>query len=174
MLHTVAPRYVYCKHQATFRSSTMLAMKTIDEIRYENLQSLIQDTGGGDLTKALEKTKSWHLAESTNKLSRQTIDQILKRRKTQKGATKGVGDELARKIEEEFRLERGWMDNPANGTTQAAAPPGALDADMVISLLDAFRRLDEHDKGLVLDFARGAAQGEDLGGIVDQLQIRTR
>lgn len=111
MLHTVAPSFDDCKHYATDKSSKMLRMKTIAEIRYDNLLTLVNTMGGGDLTEMLKKSKSWHLESSENKLSRPTIDQILKRRTTANGVVKNVGDDLARKIEDELRLETGWMDN---------------------------------------------------------------
>lgn len=110
MLQSVAPRYVDCKHQATLKSSKMLSMKTTDEIRYENLQKLVDEAG--DLTKLVDK--------AGGKLSRPTLDQILKKRTTAAGVVKNVGDDLARKIEEALRLERGWMDNEHGAPAQVA------------------------------------------------------
>lgn len=108
MLQSVAPRYVDCKHQTTLKSSKMLRMKTTDEIRYDNLVKLVEDAGG--LSSLVEK--------SNGRLSRPTLDQILKRRTTAAGVIKNVGDDLARKIEEVLRLERGWMDNEHTKATK--------------------------------------------------------
>lgn len=86
-------------------------MKTTAEIRYENLCSIIEKWGDGNLTKALEKTKSWQLHASESKLSRKTLDQLWKKTPTALGTPRGIGDDLARKLESEFGLERGWLDH---------------------------------------------------------------
>lgn len=77
-------------------------MKTSAEIRYDNLALLVSDAGG----------LSGLVAKSSMRLNRATLYQILERKQTAGGAEKGIGDELARKIEHCLRLERGWMDWP--------------------------------------------------------------
>lgn len=124
MLRSVASRFVYHKHQATSKASKMLCMKTTDEIRYENLQRLVAEAG--DLSTLVDRAKG--------KLSRPTLYQILERKTTAAGVEKNVGDDLARKIEDALRLERGWMDNDHTQPVAAALPsfsPEEL-ADMVM------------------------------------------
>lgn len=87
-------------------------MKTIDEIRYGNLDSLIKAAAGpgGDIGKGLSKL----VAEAEGrgkKLSRPTLYQIHTRKETAAGTVKNIGDELARNIEDALKLEEGWMDN---------------------------------------------------------------
>lgn len=116
-------------------------MKTISEIRYENLQKLVEELGGGDLTKMLEKSKSWHLEESENKLSRATLYQILEKKLTNSGAVRNVGDELARKIESELRMETGWMDNIHVGTTANGGI--SFDPSYIATIVQTFFQTDE-------------------------------
>lgn len=142
MLHTVAPSYDQCKHKATIKNSKMLHMKTIDEIRYDNLQRLVRDAGG--LSELVEK--------SGGKLNRPTLDQILKRRKTAAGVDKGVGDELARKIEATLRLERGWMDYSRDEQLSSNEVP--LKPDGLIELITLFWQASDEGRGMILDSAR--------------------
>ncbi|HEV2612514.1 MAG TPA: hypothetical protein VGU61_19790 [Noviherbaspirillum sp.] len=97
-------------------------MKTVQEIRYDNLVALVKNAAGdsGDQGKGLSKIVA-AVQERGKKLSRPTLYQILSRRTTNAGAIRNVGDDLARDIEEGLKLERGWMDNdhdarpPASG-----------------------------------------------------------
>lgn len=146
MLHMVAPRYVDCKHQATNKGSRMLAMKTCDEIRYENLKRLVDEAGG--LSRLVEK--------SNGKLSRPTLYQILERITTAAGTVKNVGDDLARKIEEALKLERGWMDNQENA--QAAMPSKALLPNELIELISLYGQCDQDGRKAILAAAQGAAE----------------
>lgn len=76
-------------------------MKTIEEIRKENLARLIQSTTDGNITKF-----------STNiDKSHSQISQIINASTTETGKPKGMGSNLAREIEKKLRLERGWMDH---------------------------------------------------------------
>jgi hypothetical protein len=167
MLRSVASCYVEHKHQATEKNSKMLRMKTIAEIRYDNLQKLVEELGGGDLTKMLEKSKSWSLEESENKLSRATLYQILERKLTNNGAVRNVGDELARKIESELRLENGWMDNIHTGKNET--PGMSFDPSYVATMVLTFFQTDELGrKGIVS--AVEAARTRGLSSTADQLK----
>lgn len=128
MLHSVAPRFVYYKHQATNLNSRMLRMKTIAEIRFDNLQKLLADLGNGDLTTMLVKSKNWLSDDHKVKLNRANLYQILTKRETAAGATRGIGDDLARKIEYEFDLETGWLDNIHGADLVPALPDVEPDA----------------------------------------------
>jgi hypothetical protein len=136
MLHSVAPRFVDYKHQAPEKSSRMLRMKTVQEIRYENLERLVMKAAGegGDLGRGLSKLVDL-AAERGKDLSRPTLYQILTKKKTSGGATRNVGDDLAREIEDALRLERGWMDNEheTQGTSMAA-PAIATDLAELIAV----------------------------------------
>lgn len=68
-------------------------MKTIEEIRRDNLLKLIEDSGVG-ITKFSE-----HLGRSQSQIS------------NLKNSVREIGSELAREIERALNLERGWMDN---------------------------------------------------------------
>lgn len=142
MLHNVAPSYVYCKHQATNKSSRMLAMKTIDEIRYSNLEKLVMDAAapGNDIGKGLS-----NLVKSANarnkKLSREMLYQILTRRETASGTVRNVGDALARGIEDALRLEHGWMDN--DHSQVQAIPALAIDANTIANIVAVYCQSDE-------------------------------
>lgn len=99
----------------------MLRMKTVAEIRYENLANLVQSLSDGDLTAFVEKGKNWrNMGAKEKKNKRSNLDQVLKRRTTMGGSTRNVGDELAREIEKEFGIEIGWLDNIHTALHQAA------------------------------------------------------
>ncbi len=87
-------------------------MKIIDEIRYENLMSLVLKAAGpaGDMGKGLTRLVE-EAASNGKNLSRPTLYQILTKRETSAGSIRQVGSELARDIEEALRLHRGYMDN---------------------------------------------------------------
>lgn len=146
MLHTVAPRFDNCKHQATNKSSKMLRMKTIDKIRYDNLQKLVSDAGG--LSALVEKAK-----KNNKKLSRPTLDQILKKRQTANESTKNVGDELARKIEDALKLDTGWLDNPREMVVVSSKPSG-INAGVLSELIVLIDKMDEGMQQLLLGSAR--------------------
>lgn len=166
MLQSVAPRYVYCKHQATVKCSKMLRMKTTDEIRYENLQRLVDDAG--DLSRLVEK--------SGGKLNRPTLDQILKRRTTAAGVIKNVGNDLARSIEEALRLERGWMDN--DHTPEAAQPEEVISPAELAELVMAFCQTDEMGrKGIRVAIAEAKSRTpatSDQGELRPVLHFRSK
>lgn len=135
----------------------MLDMRTVKEIRYENLLKLVSEFGGGDLTAALATTKSWHLADSENKLSRATLDQILKKVKTANDTVRGVGDSLARKIESEFRLTGGWMDvDHQESTPAAASATNAIPPEQLIELIALFGEASQKGRELIMSSARNA------------------
>jgi hypothetical protein len=156
MLHTVAPRFVYCKHQASKEKSTMLRMKTINEIRYTNLERLVADAGG--LTELVEK--------SNGKLSRPTLDQILKKRTTARGTVKNVGDDLARDIEKCLRLQAGWMDNVHGGQAEALViPPEFVNAPQLAKLVIQFAQATDHGRMQILRAADLAEKAFIIGDV---------
>lgn len=150
MLLSVAPSYVDYKHQATSKSSRMLGMKTCDEIRYENLERLVEEAGG--LSRLIEK--------SNGKLNRPTLYQILERVTTAAGTPKNIGDDLARKIEEALKLERGWMDNQENA--QLGQSNAVLMPKEVIELLTLYSQCNPAGRKLILSAAESAAESFNL------------
>lgn len=158
MLHKVAQSYIDCKHQATNKNSRMLGMKTCDEIRYENLKRLVDEAGS--LSRLVEK--------SNGKLSRPTLYQILERVTTAAGTPKNVGDDLARKIEDALRLERGWMDNPENA--EPARPSVAMMPNEILELISLYSRCDQDGRKAILSAAKGAAEITSIPAPNDQFK----
>lgn len=86
---TLATRYV------------MACMKTIGEIRRDNLEILLLQFGSlANLNEKLE------LARTDS-----TLSQIRNRSTSSRGKPRAMGDDLARKIEAALDLDPGWMDN---------------------------------------------------------------
>lgn len=75
-------------------------MKTIDEIRLENLAALIAEKGTQEAVAEAGCTSSVYLSQIKNR----TPD-----KKT--GKLRQMGDDMARKLEQGCGKERGWMDN---------------------------------------------------------------
>lgn len=75
-------------------------MKTVDEIRLENLLLLIDEKGTQEAVAEAGGTSSVYLSQIKNR----TPD-----KKT--GKLRQMGDDMARKLEEGCKKERGWMDN---------------------------------------------------------------
>ena len=81
-------------------------MKTIAEIRLENLEALIAELGTQDKVAELGGTSSVYLSQIKN----QSAD-------TKTGKLRQMGDDMARKLELGCGKVRGWMDNVHNTTT---------------------------------------------------------
>lgn len=75
-------------------------MKTVSEIRLDNLELLIADLGTQERVAEAGGTSSVYLSQIKNR----TPD-----KKT--GKPRQMGDDMARKLEEGCKKERGWMDN---------------------------------------------------------------
>ena len=75
-------------------------MKTIAEIRLENLDLLIGEFGSQEKVAELGDTSSVYLSQIRN----QTPD-------AKTGKPRQMGDPMARKLEEGCKKERGWMDH---------------------------------------------------------------
>jgi hypothetical protein len=84
----------------------------IHEIRLRNLRSLIQEHASGNLAQFVEVTLGG--LTSYKGLQRVTGPQ----------AGRNLGSMLARKIEAQLQLERGWMDQDRSGTVQTGTVPG--------------------------------------------------
>ena len=75
-------------------------MKTVSEIRLDNLELLIVELGTQEKVADAGGTSSVYLSQIKNR----TPD-----KKT--GKPRQMGDDMARKLEEGCKKERGWMDN---------------------------------------------------------------
>ena len=87
-------------------------MKTVDEIRLENLLALIEEMGTQEAVAEAGGTSSVYLSQIKNR----TPD-----KKT--GKLRQMGDDMARKLEEGCKKERGWMDNTHAGAVAYADAP---------------------------------------------------
>ncbi len=144
MLLIVASSYFYCKHRATLGNSTMLGMKTCDEVRLENLRRLVEEAQG----------LSNLIAKANGKLSRPVLYQILSGVKTAAGTPKNIGDDLARKIEKELRLERGWMDHEKE--FQDFLPQGYIMPAELIRLITLYSQADRDGRDHILGVLQAA------------------
>lgn len=92
-------------------------MKTIAEIRLDNLDLLIAEHGTQDRVAELGGTSSVYLSQVKNK----SPD-----KKT--GKLRQMGDDMARKLELGCGKEVGWMDNihPQTEPTESASATGAI------------------------------------------------
>jgi hypothetical protein len=75
-------------------------MKTIEEIRHENLMALIDEAGGIN-----------HFAARVKKSHSQVSQLVNKSPESKTGKPKSVGSKQAREIEREFGKETGWLDH---------------------------------------------------------------
>ncbi len=97
-------------------------MKTIAEIRLDNLRLLISDFGTQDRVAELAGTSPVYLSQILNGAA-----------DSKTGKVRQIGDPLARKLEEGCGKETGWMDNihlPPSYLTQKKAAALALMENM--------------------------------------------
>jgi hypothetical protein len=105
------------------------AMKTINEIRLQNLEQLIVQFAGGSATRFAEL-----VGTSTVYLS-----QMRRGTPTASGENRSVGDKMARQIESALKLEIGSIDHESCGTN-----------NLEQQLLQLFRALSQDDQDKVL------------------------
>jgi phage repressor protein C with HTH and peptisase S24 domain len=96
-------------------------MATSKELRLENLRALVAEFKTADAVAKLADTNAMYLS------------QILNGAKSSAGNARGVGDKLARKLEEGCGKEIGWMDRPHSASALADLVPGALPVRAVAS-----------------------------------------
>lgn len=106
----------------------------------ESVERTRQATRRANLRRLIEE------AGSAAELSRRTgassvyLSQIVTGQKTKKGTVRGVGNELAEKLERGMHKPAGWMDADHDGTRSAAISNLAPDER---ALLEAYRQLSE-------------------------------
>lgn len=92
-------------------------MKTIDEIRYENLLTLINEMGSiANLARTLGKSHS-QISQLKNRSNNSTG----------KGKPRSVGDDLAREMEEKAGKPLGWMDTNHTKKESNASMAGTME-----------------------------------------------
>jgi DNA-binding transcriptional regulator YdaS (Cro superfamily) len=117
-------------------------MMTIDEIRRENLLSLIAECGG---TKALAE-KIGKSDAQVSQWANASVDSKTKR-------PRGISDDVCRHIEVSCGKVRGWMDNP-KGSTES----GNVRADDLAQLITLFGQSDEIGRQSILDAAHSTSK----------------
>jgi len=88
-------------------------MATSKELRLENLRALVAEFRTAEAVAQRAETNAMYLS------------QILNGAKSSTGNTRGVGDKLARKLEQGCGKEEGWMDRPHGAEALIDSIPGA-------------------------------------------------
>lgn len=128
-------------------------MKTIAEIRLENLRTLVEQKGTQDLVATLSDTNPVYLSQLLNR----AVDK-------KSGKIRQIGDDMARKLERGCEKETGWMDNIHTHAVAPAATPAFYVAEptpvytitptvdkLTQRLLDMWHQLDAPGKLDLLD-----------------------
>lgn len=129
----------------------MPAMKTIDEIRRENLVVAIERAGSAAKLAAKAELSSAYLSQ-------------LKTRQAQSstGKLRTMGDAVARKIEAAINAPLGWMDRDHSGRPSlalvepTAAPQINFDAVQLAKLIELFVHSTDHGRVQIMDAAESA------------------
>lgn len=100
-------------------------MKTISEIRLDNLELLVREHGSQDKVAELAGTSPVYLSQLFNK----AMD-------SKTGRPRQIGDPLARKLEIGCKKEIGWMDN--------AHPPHSYRNERIHSAVLAMEAMDDN------------------------------
>lgn len=113
-------------------AATLKAMKTSREIRYENARSLAAAAGPADFARKLSEV-------SDKPMSGQQANQIIG-----PAATRGIGTDVARRIEKAYGKEKGWLDtdHTKNGIDALISGPNNALSDEAIQLILCVRQLD--------------------------------
>lgn len=113
-------------------------MKTISEIRVDNLDALIKEFGTQDKVAELGETSSVYLSQVRN----QTPD-------VKTGKPREMGNPIARKLEIGCNKERGWMDHEHDIEGAKPAPlvyPSQANDETSRTLLAAESSVAQHDQ----------------------------
>ena len=104
--------------------------RTVDihEIRRRNLRTLIDEHANGNLSHFVEMT----LGGLTSYKALQHV--------TGARAARNLGSALARRIEAQLQLERGWMDHDRSGTVHTGTVPGGR-SERVAQLAESIESL---------------------------------
>src|SRR5471030_2701855 len=140
----------------------MLNMKTIDEIRRENLETAIGRAGTGARLAELSGTAPAYLSQIKNST-----------RDSKSGTPKTMGDDMARRIEEAIGEPSGWMDkdhaleNSAGSEAAAPVEPSPARLQWVredeAELLSEYRRMGPKEQGMFAETARKMPKAASVG-----------
>lgn len=108
----------------------------IHEIRRSNLRSLVWEYADGNLTQFVEVS----LRDS---MSYKVLQRVIKPE-----ARRNLGSALARRIEAQLKLERGWMDHDRSGTAQTGTAPGGR-SERAAQLADSIESLSPSTRVLL-------------------------
>ena len=111
-------------------------MADIHEIRRRNLQVLVDEHAGGNLTRFVEVTLK-------GLMSYKGLQHV-----TSPGKKRNLGDMLARRIEVQLHLQRGWMDHDRSGTAHTAMVPGGR-SERVVRMAELIESLTPRIRALV-------------------------
>lgn len=126
-------------------------MKTIQEIRRENLLLLLDECGGGRGAAATLSKRSGVPAPQ--------ISQLRNQRRNEDGTLRGLGDKAARKLERGMNKQQGWMDRdhgPARNVDEADLLDlfrllTPIQRDSLQAMAEQFAALNTPDKTLPTD-----------------------
>jgi hypothetical protein len=132
------------------RALSNVPMKTVDEIRRENLAVLRDEAGGvGKLAELIER--------GTAQVS-QWLNGSLNS-KTQK--PRGMNDDTARHIEVRCSKPKGWLDK-AHGEPGQVSAGNSLSPAEVLDLLALYGRADHRGRLAIMTMARTVVDGGDV------------
>ena len=128
------------------RSPCFNSGRTVDihEIRRRNLRSLVEEHANGNLSQFVEVS----LRGATSYKGLQQV--------TGPRAARNLGSLLARKIEAQLRLERGWMDLDHSGTAHTVTIPGGR-SERVARLTASIESLPPSTRALVEKLVKALA-----------------
>jgi len=140
-------------------------MKTIDEIRRENLALAIKKTRTAAALASLVQTAPAYISQLRNAAP-----------DSKTGTPKTMGDDLARRIEEALGQESGWMDRDHNNENKNRdgipasmlkvtnrAPRLQLVTDEEQDLLHEYRSMADAERNLLMITARNLPKVQLLG-----------
>ncbi|MCV6604410.1 MAG: helix-turn-helix transcriptional regulator [Porticoccaceae bacterium] len=124
--------------------------KTVQIIRYRNLQLLLQACSGNQAE--LARTAGTNPAY---------ISQILNRSRMPSGKVRSVGERLARKLERAFGKPEGWMDSEeSSGVAEPRASYDVAEARLR-PLLDVARQLTPEQLPVAIDMLTALVKRRD-------------
>ena len=131
----------------TPRLSCFDSARTVDihEIRRRNLRSLVEEHANGNLSRFVEVT----LRGSTSYKGLQQV--------TGPRAARNLGSALARRIETQLQLERGWMDQDRSGAAHTMTVPGGR-SERVARLAESIESLSPPIRALLEQLVKALAK----------------
>lgn len=117
-------------------------MKTIDEIRRNNLLTAISLAGSATALSDLAGVSAAYLSQIKNRTP-----------ESKTGKPKAMGDEVARKIEVSLGKAPGWMDNPCLDEHAAEIPSGKIQNEHIQAVIKLMESTDDKGRRKIRDAA---------------------